>query len=233
MKTKLAILNGMKISLLPALLALSLSACGGTAYTEAPSNSAGSSTSSSNGSDYYDSSELGDLLEGGDGEAEGLLAPSSWDATLTGSEGNKPKSTYGGRVSAESILRVSLTLNPQLAVQGTGYTAAVGCVRVRVKALGYTKTVVVKAESPTNVYAFGAYESSICKDAKTNPVLDFSSYLNSGGNSNITLEVSNAEYDNCRLLGGYGLYYSGCPLTNVYKTHEASLNLQIHTEATY
>jgi hypothetical protein len=232
MKKKLTILNGMKTGLLPALLALSLSACGGTAYTEVPVDSAGGNSSAGN-NDYYDESELGDLLDGGEEEARGLLPPASWDATLTGSQGNKPKATYGGRVRTESILRVSLSLNPQLAVQGTGYTAAVGCVRVRVKALNYTKTVVVKAESPTNVYAFGAYESSICKDAQTNPVLDFSSYLNSGGNSNITLEVSNAEYDNCRLLGGYGLYYSGCNLTNVYKTHEVSLNLEIHTNGTY
>jgi hypothetical protein len=215
------------------LIALSLSACGGTAYIDAPVDSAGSNSSS--GQQEYDPAELGDStrLEGGEAEAEGLLAPLSWDATLTGTEGSKPKSTYGGRVSTESILRVSLSLNPQLAIQGTGYTAAVGCVRVRVKALGYTKTVVVKAEHPTNVYGFGAYESSICKDASTNPVLDFSTYLNSGGNSNITLEVSNAEYDNCRLLGGHGLYYSGCPLTNVYKTHEVSLNLEIHTNGTY
>ena len=213
-----------------ALLALSLSACGGTAYTEVPVGSTGNNSSSGDTS-LTDTDTS--TLDGGEAEATGSLAPLSWDVILTGSSGTNPTDTYGGNVSTESILKVTLTLNPQMAVQGTGYTAAVGCVRLRVKALGYTKTVVVKTESPSSVYAFGAVESSVCKNASANPELDFSSYLNSSGNSNITFEVSNAEYDNCRLYGGYGIYYSGCPLTSVYRTHEVSVNLQIHTNGTY
>jgi|GEM_PF-3148589 len=232
MKTNLTKARSIPMLLTGALAALSLSACGGTAYTEIPVDGDDQNTTSGN-TDTTNTDDSGDELAGGDDEADGMLAPLSWDPVITGSGGTNPSDSYGGNIATESILKVSLTLNPQVAVQGTGYTAAVGCVRVRVKALGYTKTVVVRAENPTNVYGYGAYESSDCTNAETNPTLDFSSYLNSGGTDDISLEISNAEYDNCRLLGGYGIYYSGCALTSVYKTHEVSLNLEIHTNGTY
>jgi hypothetical protein len=219
-----------------ALLALSLSACGGTAYQEVPISDTDQDATSSSTDAIDDSASL----DGGEAEASGELAPIGWDANLTGYSDSE---TYGGSISSESILKVTLSIDSQGVIPNTGYDVAVGCMKVSVTALGYKKTVTIRAESPSNVYGYGSYESSECKDAETNPELDFSTYLNSGGNSGISVKLSEAYYDNCHNYGLAAYYaylsgvsptnYSGCPINKVYSTHQVGVSLQIHTNGTY
>jgi hypothetical protein len=230
MKIHLTKVRYIQMLLAGAVAALSLSACGGTAYTDIPVDGSEQNTTSGN-SDTTPTDNSGDDLAGGDDEADGMLAPIEWDPVLTGAAGENPSEKYGGNISTESILKVTVSLNPPRVV--AGYTIEVGCVKATVKALGYSKTVVVRSENPTNVYYSGAYESSDCTSAKTEATLDFSTYLNSGGNSSVTLEVSNLIYDNCHKYGLYGVYYSGCALNAANYGHEVSLNLQIQTNGTY
>jgi hypothetical protein len=216
-----------QVALAAAALAVLISGCGQTAYQEAGNNGGnggGGNTGGNGGGGTGGGNTGGGNTGGTNGGTTNSVPTATYSFKMTGS-GNAVTTTGGSmNVSTNTLLKVAVSTGQHYGINGaSGYTVGFNCEQFTVTVLGESQTVFVKAPNYVNYYT--PYNDP-CASAQTSATLDFSDRLGPGHNS-VTIQVSNAMYDNCRLYNDP--YNGGCPMTSVYSTHTVGGQLQVFT----
>jgi hypothetical protein len=223
-----------------------LSACGGQAYrTGEASGTSSGGTSVSGGSSFGGGSSSGSGSSNSSGSGtttppaeESFLPARSESFTVTGSGGTSPTFT-ASNVRTDSLLKVKViagAAGPVSIPSGTpgyggsysNYQASYGCVRYTIEVAGRSVT--------TNTLAVEG-QNSLCPDAPTSQIIDFSD--RAVGVTNTSVKVTAVRYDYyCQLvyMGYISPYYyntyCGSSLYSVYRTHSVTGTLEIQTNGT-
>lgn len=139
----------------------------------------------------------------------------------------------GGAPGFSASVRATRYLSVTVKAGVSGYAisglpeAHVGfnCEMFTIRANGVSRNVFVKRTSYTDVYR-GLVGYDPCQNADTSATVDFSNDLK-GDTEPVTVTVSNAYYDNCRLYGD--LLHGGCPLSQVYRTHPVDGYINVYS----
>jgi len=151
------------------------------------------------------------------------LAP-EFTATLTGTTGSQPSASYSTGTS--HLIRVKVTpLSAPNLLNSTyqNWVFPYGCLRLRVTVNGVTRT--TQALKVGNMYQSS---TSPCANSAESEILDFSNTAN--GANNISVTVTNAEYDNCRQF--WPMNY-GCSMSAVFANHVVASTIAVQTDGTY
>jgi len=143
---------------------------------------------------------------------------------LSGNGGPTP--SYSLQLSASRTLNVKVSplAAPHLTVPGyTSWVFPYGCYQVTVVVNGTPQTT-----SWLRVDGVTQSSSSVCVNAPTEQVLDFSSVLT--GNGPINILVTNPIYDNCRYQDP--LIY-GCQMIPVFTTHMTAAEMTFQVDGTW
>jgi len=147
-----------------------------------------------------------------------------YDAQINGAGGAVPSVSYS--IQTSRTLNVMITPQPAPNLTLAGYTNWVfpyGCLSLSVTVNGQTQyTGVMQVAGVTQA------ANSVCANAPTSQVLNFSNDIN--GNGPTSVKVSNADYDNCRYTNP--MIY-GCGMSAIFQNHIVSALVQIQGDGTY
>jgi len=201
------------LMVLSVVSAQALSACGGVSYREVPgSGTSPSSSSNSGSSDQTYTDDEGNTYH--DTSSDDYSSESSASETyqitstfkLAGPDASSGSTYTRTGISTDNLLKITVTGGqPTQIASGGNYVAGYTCIRVSVTVNGDTQDAFV-----TNT---GHDGWGYCYGAKSSVTLDFSGSL-SPGHGTVSVRVSDAQYDNCRLYGNF--MSGGCPISSVY-----------------
>jgi hypothetical protein len=195
---------------------LVLTACGSTTARESLTTGAGSSLSGSQTGLTTTPTPSGNIYN--------LPDADSYVAQLNGASGAVQTVTYNIQTSRTLKVKVTPMGAPNLTLPGyTNWSFPYGCLRLRVTVNGVTKvTGVLRVDGVSQ----GA--TSVCANAPTYQVLDFTNSVTGNGTTAVT--VSNPEYDNCRYT--WPLNY-GCQMSAIFQNHIIASSIQIQGDNTW
>jgi hypothetical protein len=192
-----------------------MSACGSTTARQSSTTLSASSTSGV---------QTGSTSSGHPGNIYNLQDAESYVATVNGAGGTAPTATFSIQTSRTLKVKVTPLNAPNLTLPGyTNWSFPYGCVRMRVTVNG-----VVKSTNILRVDGIAQGATSVCANAPTYQVLDFSNDVS--GNGATSVVISNAEYDNCRYT--WPLNY-GCQMSALFKAHVQASTIQIQGDDTW
>ncbi|MGK5083323.1 hypothetical protein WDW37_08445 [Bdellovibrionota bacterium FG-1] len=218
-----------KIATLLTLLGLAtlLSACGSSAYPE------GSGTGSAPGNQTTSPTPDTPVYT----SATPTPTPAATSAVQVGTsdqtfsfviDGTTPYTSP--KVSTDSVLKVVVTAGDEQTLAGTGYTVGFNCEKFTITVLGQSTTAFVKRPNYTDAW-LNYWGSDPCASAQESVTLDFSGRLAQGHNQ-VTIQVSNPMYDNCRT--SYDVSRGGCPLSSLYTSgihHTVGGNIDVQVNS--
>ena len=197
-----------------------LSACGSQVARESSSTTSASGTSNATGTQTSSS-----------GNIYGNPLAKQVTVKLNGINGAVPSATYPAANSnyvggTSSLLKIKVTplSAPNLTLNGyTNWVFPYGCLRLQVSVNGTTQTTQI-----LRVDGASQGSTSVCKNAPTYQVLDFTNATTGNGIPNVT--ISNPEYDNCRYT--WPLNY-GCSMSAIFMNHIIAATIDIQVDGTY
>jgi hypothetical protein len=192
---------------------LVLTACGSTTATQTSSlgSTAGGSVAA-----IATATPVGNIYD--------LPDANSYVASINGQGGAVPTVSYTVQTSRTLLVKVSPLPAPNMTLAPyTNWVFAYGCISLQVTVNGVTK-------SSGILQVAGSTQSSdsVCANSPTFAVLDFSNDVSGNGTSSV--EISNADYDNCRYVNP--LTY-GCGMSAIFQNHIVSSDITIQTDGTY
>lgn len=194
-----------------------LSACGSQALREGAVVSGSVANGTQTGSGTNVSTPTG-------GNIYNLPAAPQQRLELSGNNSTEFKKTL--LVQTGRTLRIKVKPLPAPNVTIPGYTNWVfpyGCLSVSVTVNGMTRsTQTLRVEGVTQG------SNSPCANAPTSQIIDFTDQMTGTGQTQI--EVSNANYDNCRQY--WPLNY-GCSMSAIWQNHRVALDATIQVDGTY
>lgn len=203
------------------IAAVLLTACGSQSITESSARLSGQ-TGNTGGS------QTGNNNDNNNGNGGNLYPASVVQVTLGGQSSSifKKDLFYSGTNGTSRTLRVKIKPLPAPNLDVPGYTNWVfpyGCLSVSVTVNGMTRgTQVLRVEGVSQP------SSSLCKDAPTSQILDFTDVMSGTGDTMVT--ISNANYDNCR---GYNNMIYGCSMSAVWQNHRAAMEVVVQKDGEY
>jgi hypothetical protein len=148
----------------------------------------------------------------------------SYVATLNGAAGAVPTATYSIYTSHTLKVKVTPLNAPNLTLPGyQNWSFPYGCLRVRVTVNGVTK-----ATNILKVDGVSQGPTSVCANAPTYQILDFTNDVSGGSATPVV--ISNPEYDNCRYT--WPLNY-GCQMSALFQNHIMAATVQIQNDSTW
>ena len=198
---------------------LLLAACGSQSQNSS-TNSAASSSSTSDVSGCSGNCENLPSAQQKRIEFSGINGPNY--STLINDNGGIPATP----IYTSHTLRVKVEALPAPNMILTGFTnwnVSYGCMQITVNVNGATQA--------TQILRVGSQQqsaNSMCANAPTSQILDFSSTMT--GYGPVTVTVNNFQYDNCRLQNTR-LY--GCSMSSMWQDHRGAANITIQNDGTY
>ena len=189
-------------------------ACGSQSSRDLPLTTTSNDSSNTSTNTSYTTSTGGNIYN--------LPAATQQMVQLSGNNGGAFTKTLNFSTSRTLKVKVEALSAPNLTVNGyTNWVFPYGCMRVTVTVNGSTRTSkILKVE--------GSQTSSICANAPTSDIIDFSDITT--GNGPVTVSFSNAEYDNCRY---YNPMAYGCQMSAVWQNHQVRMNATVQVDGTY
>lgn len=200
-----------------AAIALVLTACGSQVSQSGITTSSGSNASSSSSSTNNASST---------GNIYNLPNAKISTVTLSGTVGPYPTVSFQTATSRTLKVKVTAQSAPHLTIPGyEGWVFPYGCMQL---------TVSVNGGQPqtTQVLHVSNVDDSLCANAPTEQVLDFTNDMT--GNGHATITVSDPQYDNCR--NQWPLQFGGqynCQMSAVWSNHLVKATLQTQVDGTW
>lgn len=207
----------MKVSkfILGLIAAVMLTACGSQTVRQG---------AAINGQTSTDGSQTSTGSSGTGGNIYNLPAASQLRVELGGNNSADFNQTLTFVTSKTLRVKIKPLAAPNIIVPGyTNWVFPYGCVSVSVTVNGMTRgTQVLRVEG----VAQG--QSSQCANAPTSQILDFTDVITGTGNT--LVEISNANYDNCRY--NWPMNY-GCGMSAIWQNHRVALDATVQVDGTW